>query len=275
VTDAPSFSDAGAFAKAIAERHRKRARFTLEAPPGRAGDMVFAYDVQDALVEMLAGEGLGGGDEAAAGYKIGLTTPRMQQMCGIDEPIVGVVLASRLHTAPAQVATGDHVRLGIESEIALRIGRPFGPGEPTAASVLDHVDAVCAAFELVDDSGADYARLAAATLVADNAWNAGLVLGPPSAPGGLISLRAGSLVGLKGVLFRDGEAVDEGTSSDVLGDPAEALAWVVRHLARRGQALRPGQWVSTGSIVPTRFVDPGHDWRFEVEGLAAVELSIV
>lgn len=257
-------TDAQTFAKAIAERHRKRERFTLETPPGRAGDMGFAYDVQDALVPLLAG-----GTPRVAGYKIGLTTPRMQAMCGIDEPIVGVVLAQRLQTAPARVAAGAYVRLGVESEIALRIARPFPAGEIAAEQALDYVDGVCAAFELVDDSGADYARLAAAPLVADNAWNAGLVLGPAQAPGG-----PGSLKGLKGVLRRDGEVVDEGTSSDVLGDPANALAWVVRHLARRGQALQAGQWVSTGSIVPTKFVAPGQTWRFEVEGLAPVEAAV-
>jgi 2-keto-4-pentenoate hydratase len=257
-------TDAWNFAKAIAERHRNRERFTLEAPAGRAGDMNFAYDVQDRLVPMIAGA-----SAPPAGYKIGLTTPRMQQMCGIDEPIVGVVLAERLHASPAQVAVKDFVRLGIESEIALRIGRPFPESEVPPERVLDHVDGICAAFELVDDSHADYGRLAAAPLVADNAWNAGLVTGPLVPAAGLASLRD-----LKGVLRRDGEVIDTGSSSDVLGDPANALSWVVRHLARRGQALLPGQWVSTGSIVPTRFVEPGQTYRFEVDGLPPVELAI-
>ena len=257
-------TDALTFAKAIAERHRNRQAFTLEAPAGRAGDMGFAYDVQDALVPWLPG-----GSAPAVGYKIGLTTPRMQQMCGVDEPIVGVVLAGRLHASPARAAVAEHVRLGIESEIALRIGRAFRAGEVAPERVLDHVDGVCAAFELVDDSGANYRRLTAATLVADNAWNAGLVTGPVVAA---TSMR--SLAGLKGVLLRDGEVVDQGSSSDVLGDPANALAWVVRHLARRGQAPAPGQWVSTGAIIPTRPVQPGESYRFEVDGLPPVELAL-
>lgn len=257
-------TDALNFAKAIAERHRNRERFTLEAPAGRAGDMAFAYDVQDVLVPMIAES-----SAPPAGYKIGLTTPRMQQMCGVDEPIVGVILASRMHVSPAKVAVKDFVRLGIESEIALRIARPFPPGEITPERVLDYVDGVCAAFELVDDSHADYGRLAAATLVADNAWNAGLVTGPVIAAADLASLR-----GLKGELRRDGEVIDTGSSSDVLGDPANALSWVVRHLARRGQALAPGQWVSTGSIVPTKPVAAGETYRFDVDGLPPVELVL-
>jgi 2-keto-4-pentenoate hydratase len=257
-------TDAQTFAKAIAERHRNRERFTLEAPAGRAGDMGFGYEVQDQLIPLLAGP-----DEAVVGYKIGLTTPRMQQMCGVDEPIVGAILDRRMHASPARVAVGDYVRLGVESEIAVRIGKPFPAGEIASDRVLDHVDVLCAAFELVDDSAADYGRLTAATLVADNAWNAGLVTGPV-----ISAERIGSLADRKGVLFCDGEAIDTGASSDVLGDPANALSWVVRHLARRGQALRPGQWVSTGSIVPTKFVAPGQTYRFEVEGLPPVELTL-
>jgi 2-keto-4-pentenoate hydratase len=260
----PRVTDAQTFAKAIAERHRNRERFTLEGPPGRAGDMGFGYDVQDALVPLLAQPG-----ETIAGFKIGLTTPRMQQMCGIDEPIVGAVLSGRMQVSPAHVAVSGFVRLGVESEIAVRIGRSFPDGEVAPERALDHVDAICAAFELVDDSGADYGRLAAMTLVADNAWNAGLVTGPA-----ISAARIGSLRDRKGVLSCDGEVIDTGSSSDVLGDPANALSWVIRHLARRGQALQPGQWVSTGSIVPTKFVAPRQSYRFEVQGLPPVELTL-
>jgi 2-keto-4-pentenoate hydratase len=55
----------------------------------------------------------------------------------------------------------------------------------------------------------------------------------------------------------------------------EHLVEAIGHLTRRGRALVPGQWVSTGSIVPTKFVEPGQTWRFEVAGLAPVELQAV
>jgi 2-keto-4-pentenoate hydratase len=257
-----AMTDAASFAAEIAARHDRRERFTLEMPDGRAGDLALSYATQEALWPLMAPGAV------IVGWKVGLTTPRMQAMCGIDEPIVGAILAGRVHASPARVTARDHVRLGAESEIALRIGREIpegaGPNEALAC-----VDGVCAAFELIEDWGADYARLSAATLVADNAWNAGLVTGPVRAAAGF-----GSLAGRTGVLYRDGERQDEGSSSDVLGDPANALAWVAGHLAERGRPLRPGDWVSTGSIVPTRFVEPGQTWRFEVEGLEPVELIV-
>jgi 2-keto-4-pentenoate hydratase len=255
-------TDAAAFAADIAGRHTRRERYTLDMPDGRAGDLAFGYGTQEALLPLIGGE--------VVGWKIGLTTARMQQMCGVAEPIVGAILSRRVHASPARAAAGEHVRLGLESEMALRIGADFpADGEVAPGDVLACVDGICAAFELIEDWGADYARLSAATLVADNAWNAGLVTGP------VHSAQAfGALAGRRGVLHLDGEAQDEGSSSDVLGDPAIALAWVARHLAQRGRPLRPGQWVSTGSIVPTRFAEPGQSWRFDLEGLEPVELMV-
>lgn len=248
--------EAEIFAGVLAQRHRDRESFTLEAPAGRERDLEFAYAVQAALL----------GAAPVDGWKIGLTTPRMQQMCGVEEPIAGAVLEGRIHASPARIALADHVRLGLESEIALRIAHPL-PDDPSPAEALACVDQVCAAFEMIDDSGADYGKLTAVTLVADNAWNAGLVLGPAATP-------PASLAGRRGVLSCDGALVDEGTSSDVLGDPANALAWLARRMASQGSALAPGQWVSTGSIVPTKFARPGQTWRFEVVGLPPVEAAI-
>jgi 2-keto-4-pentenoate hydratase len=258
-----SSTSAHAVASAIADRHRNRAAFTLELPPEHAGEVAFGYAVQVQLLPMLSA----GGDRA--GYKIGLTTTRMQQMCGVSEPIVGVILRERMATAPATLRAADYVRLGIECEIAVRIGRALPEGEPTPQAVLACLDGACAAFELVDDSGADYGRLSAATLVADNAWNAGLVTGQVRSLEGLSSLGE-----RKGVLTLNGELADTGSSSDVLGDPALAVSWVDRHLRAHGGGLKPGDWVSTGSIVPTRFVAPGQTWRFEVEGFEPVEVAI-
>ena len=235
----------------LLRRHQAREVFTSIFPDGETQDMALAYAVQDAVVA-----GLGG---PHAGYKVGLTTKRMQQMCGVDEPIAGVVLARRLMTSPGEVRVADHVHPGLESELAVRIG-PDGEG----------IDQVCAAFELVEDNGADYGKLSAALIVADNSWNAGLVLGPPVAAADFPSLK-----GLNGVLTRDGEPAGEGVSDEVLGDPINAVRWLAAHLRARGGALKPGDWVTTGSIVPTRFVAAGETWRFTLGPLPPVELRFV
>jgi 2-keto-4-pentenoate hydratase len=254
---------ADSLARRLAERHARREVFTSIFEDGEAPDVSLAYDVQDRYVAGLGGK--------AAGYKIGLTTTRMQQMVGVDEPISGVVLQSRILHAPGEVRAADYVRLGVESEMAVRIALDADRRGLDVQDLPIHhlIDQVCASFELVEDSGADYKRLSAASIVADNSWNAGLVFGAPSAAAGFAHLR-----GRRGVLSVNGEAVNEGMSDEVLGDPLNAVRWLAHHLRRRGGALQPGQWVSTGAIVPTRFVAPGDRFVFEIDGLAPVELRI-
>lgn len=225
-----------------------------------------AYAVQTHLVAHLCAASGGG----VAGWKIGLTSPRMQALLGIDSPIAGAVLDDRVHASGARFARAAHGRLGLECEIAVRLGRDL----PAAAAPFDFdtvagaVDAVCAAIEVVDDRNADYAVTDIGSLVADNCWNAGLVLGEFHA-------RWPDLAAVEGVVWRDGEVVDRGRGADVLGHPFVPLQWLANHLAARGAGLRAGDLVSTGSMAPTRFPAAAEHCRFVVDGLGAVAVDIV
>jgi len=254
--------DAASLARTLAERHAARATFTSIFDEDETPDLAFAYEVQAAFVAGLGGD--------TAGYKIGLTTPRMQEMCGVSEPICGVVLKGRILRSPATVRAADYVRLGLESEMAVRIAPGADQRGLAVRDLPAHhlIDQVCAGFELVEDSGADYRRLTAASIVADNGWNAGLVFGEPSP-----AAAYGPLRGRRGVLKLNGAAVNEGKSEDVLGDPLNAVRWLAGRLQDRG-GLKPGMWVSTGAIVPTRFVAPGETYVFEIDGLAPVTLKV-
>lgn len=223
-----------------------------------------AYCVQDAFIERLAST-----FGAVRGYKVGLTSRRMQSLCGLDEPVAGRVLARRVFASPAEIACERFVHLGVESELCLLLEEDLPLAATySVATVTPALGRVAAAFELIDDRGADYAHLDAFTLVADNAWNEGVVLGEPR-PAHTLNLGA-----LAGALWVDGRLVDHGSSADTLEHPCAVLAWLASLLARRGARLRAGDLVMTGSIVPTRFVRPGERCRFELEGLPAAELQI-
>jgi 2-keto-4-pentenoate hydratase len=77
------------------------------------------------------------------------------------------------------------------------------------------------------------------------------------------------------VLTVDGQEAGRGNSSAVLGGPLNVLAWLARFLAREGMALKAGQWITTGSIVPTVFAKPGQTLSFELEGLPAVKVEVI
>jgi 2-keto-4-pentenoate hydratase len=249
----------------IAREHQNRVHFR-SLPPARHSDLDYAYAVQDALV----GSWLSGGEDTIAGWKAGLTTSRMQQMCGIDQSIAGAILASRVHVSPAKIDAGRFVRVGVEMELAVRIGEHLPCGEKLAsAQILDCVSDVCAAFELIEDRAADYAALDACSLIADNSWNAGIVLGEAVAAD-----RLEGLTGRAGILMCNNETIGRGMTEDAGGDPLQVVGWVASMLHRRGRRLEAGHWVMTGSIVPTRFAASGEVYHFSVDGLPSVEVII-
>lgn len=251
-------------ASELATQHRTRQRFATF--PELRDDLALAYAAQDALLARWMGEGQGD----IIGWKIGLTTPHMQKMAGVTQPIAGAILSARTKESGAHIVAADYLRLGLECEITLRLGKPLPlDASYDPARVLDCLDAVCVAYELIEDRDADYSKLEAATMIADNSWNAGVVFGP-AAPAREFT----SLLGLHGRLLVNGELVDRGVSDSVSGNPLSVVDWVSRSLAARGRQLEVGQWVMTGSVVTTKFPKAGDLYRFEIDRLAPVELFI-
>jgi len=245
--------------------HARGDRFRPFAALAGIACVADAYAVQREFVRLqMQARGI-----PAAGYKIGLTTRRMQEMCGIDSPIAGVVLADRVYASGAVLKASAFRRLGVEFEIAVRLGRDLAADgrAPGLEDVAAAVDAVGPAMEIIDDRAADYAGLDVLSLIADNSWQAGVVLGDFVCPWP-------NLAGVEGVVSVDGKVADHGFGRDVLGHPFHSVAWLAGHLAEQGSVLRAGDIVMTGSLVTTRFPDRASVFRFEAAGLGAVELTI-
>ena len=259
-------TDAEVIAAELAGAQSRRERFAPLRVGGLPLDLPLAYAVQGWLVERL--RKAGGGEPV--GYKVGLTNPAMWSLCGVDSPVVGVLLSARIHASNTNLRKSDFAHLGIESEMALRLARSVDPADADRPeSLLACVRDVHAAFELIDDRNADYGALDAGSVVAENSWNAGVVLGPPRPASEFEDLR-----GVAGTLAVNGETVGRGMSDDVLGSPLIVLGWLARALGERGQRLQAGDLVMTGAIVPTRFPAAGDRYRFQLEGLPPVELDV-
>jgi 2-oxo-3-hexenedioate decarboxylase/2-keto-4-pentenoate hydratase len=225
-----------------------------------------AYAVQERFNALVAGA-----DGPIAGYKIALTTPVMQRMVGFHEPCSGNLFAKTIHHSPVTLAGADYVRLGVECEIAVRLGQDLPPGQAPydRKSVGDAVEALMVAFEVVDDRGADYSNLFFPWVIADNTWNAGVILGPP-----VTDWRDIDLAAAQGTMRINGEITGEGHGSDVMGHPLEALAWLANLQAQRGTGLSQGMIVMTGSIVTTTHLHIGDSVIVSVEGLGEATLQV-
>jgi 2-keto-4-pentenoate hydratase len=209
-----------------------------------------------------------GGRGRIAGYKIALTTPVMQKLCGIAEPCYGAVFASEVHRRRASLRARDYCRIAVEAEIAMILGDDLREGGDRER-VGRAVESAAAAIELIEDLRYDYKRLDAKALVAGNAWNAGIVLGEPVAEWHTLDLAA-----LEGKLFINGEEKGRGVGGDVMGHPLNALSWLAGRLAAAGTPLQRGMVVMTGSIVATRYPAAGDRVEVVIPGLGTAALEL-
>jgi 2-keto-4-pentenoate hydratase len=251
-------------AELLLAEHSANARFKPLGPPDGPASISDAYDIQERYVALLRGKH---GD--AVGYKVGLTSAPMQAFCGIDHPIAGVVLASRVHQSAAAVRRSDFGRLGLEFEIAVRLKSDVAvSGAPCTADIIaPHVGGVSAAIEIVDDRSADYSNLDVLSLVADNSWNGGIVLSE-------FATKWPDLAGVLGRATKDRVAIGEGFGRDILGHPFNSAAWLATQLNSRGVGLKAGQVVMTGSVMKTVFPEGDASYRFELAGIGSVEVQV-
>ncbi len=252
--------DAQAAARFIAEAHEKRDTYSNlreSIAPRTVADAYSAQEALRALWEPKYGP--------VAGWKIATTTKVMQALMGIDHPCGGMIYGKRIHVSPQKIRLSDYMHVVVECELAVRLKSTLaGKGSPwTASEVRREIGAVMPAFELIEDRKAVYKETRALSLIADNSWNAGIVLGRPVEIGADFELN-----GRKAKL-ETGAGLREGATDA----PMEALAWVANLGIERGRPIEKGQVVITGSVVQTLPIGIGERFIFSIEGIGAIELA--
>src|SRR5713226_3484868 len=254
-----------AAAQSIATARRNRTPLQPFSGHAAPRDEAEGYRIQDALHGLLAAD-----FGARVGYKIGCTSAVMQRYLDIPHPCVGGLFATGVHDSGVSLRAKDFVRVGVECEIAVRLARdlPSSDAPFTADGVAQAIDAYLPAIEIVDDRYVKWETMGAPTLVADDFFAAGCVLGTAVARSA-----APDLLSVTGRALINGTEVGQGTGADVLGHPHNALAWLANHLAGDGKSLRAGEIVLTGSLVKTVWLNAGDEVVMELEGLGRVEAT--
>lgn len=241
---------------------RREAR-TIEALPEacRPRDVDEGYAVQDALIARAGG--------AVAGWKLGATTPYWQRRAGLAGPMAGRLLASAVYQSAVTLPGARfHLRL-VECEYAFELARDLpGRAEPYRRDeVEDAVAAVHGCIEVADSRYAQGLRVDTPSLIADNVLAGALVVGPRIA--GEVDLSRAPVR-----LFLDGRPIAEGMGEHTGGHPILPLVWLAEDRRRRGDGLRAGMLVSTGSTTGALRCPPRAELRAEFVG-GAVALRFV
>jgi 2-keto-4-pentenoate hydratase len=199
------------------------------------------------------------------GYKLGFTNGTIQAQYGVTEPAHGRLLDDALLDTPV-VASDELIEPRVEPELAFVTDEPL-VGEPAVHEVLAATRAVVPVIEVVD-SRMD-GEFTATDAVADNALAARL------RPGAAAADPTATDWGFEAVQLRvDGLLRATGTGADVLGHPAEAVAWLAGSLAERDERIPAGALVSTGSLTEAVPVGSGNVATAAFGSLGSVSLRV-
>jgi 2-keto-4-pentenoate hydratase len=222
-----------------------------------------AYRIQQFNIERRVRAG-----QHIIGHKIGLTAKAMQEQFGVNEPDYGHLLDAMVLDGASALDLGTLVDPQIEVEPAFCLGRRLkGPGV-TAAEVIAATEYVSICFEVIDSRIINW-QLRLQDTVADNGSSARVALGAKR-----ISPAALDLGNLATELELDGKVVERGNTGDILGHPANGIAWLANHVGEFGVALEAGHIVLPGTCTRSRRIHGCRRLAGRIAGLGEITLEV-
>jgi 2-keto-4-pentenoate hydratase len=197
------------------------------------------YQVQRTIVAKKVARGA-----RVVGKKVGLTSRANQEVFGVHEPVYGQLLDRGVHPESQPVDTTTLIQPIIECEITFVMRRRLvGPGV-TVLDVIRATEGIMPSLELGDSRMRNWiGRAKVADILADSCGTAGIIVG-----GELHSLHNFDLRYTGMVVEKNGDIIATGATGAVLGNPAQAVAWLVNKLAEVELALEEGEMVLSGAL---------------------------
>ncbi|TIP18351.1 MAG: hypothetical protein E5X66_15125 [Mesorhizobium sp.] len=210
---------------------------------------------------------------------------RMQsEVAKLQPPIVGWKVAAladgdvisapivhrRFARSPAILTPAVYGHGGVECEIAFRFSRQPAAGASgiSEAAVFDAIDGACAAIEVVDTRWDLPAPIPRNAMVADLLSNGALVVGSFKNDWQSVSFRD-----LSAQLTINGHTVSHTKGGHSDGNLISLLTMLANDLLTRGEHLKAGDVVTTGSFTGFHTARPGDVVQALFEGFASVSVT--
>jgi len=210
-------------------------------------DVAAAYAVLDLIESRRRAAGW-----VPLGRKIGFTNRTIWPRYGVYQPMWARVWQQTVHHAPegrARLEVTGFVQPRIEPEVVFGLAHP-APASDDAEEILEAVDWIAAGFEVVQSHFPDW-KFKAPDCTAAFGLHAALVVGAPvRVTPAMRATLAAALPTFELTLRKNGQVVEKGVGSNVLGSPALALAHLARLLGTppAASALVAGEIVTTGTV---------------------------
>lgn len=200
------------------------------------------------------------------GYKISLTSEETQRMFSSETPLYGAFTASNI--VEETIELDKMITPLIELELVFIVKEELTT-EDDLESILNKVE-IAPGLEIPDSRFNDwFPKLSLYQVIADSAVAGKVMIGKPSK-----KLSMNQLTNMKGTLKFNGEIIGSGTSEEVLGNPVNAVKWLVVELAAHGQTLKKGEVISSGTFIMPKILEKGK-YEAEFEGVGELVLNVV
>jgi 2-keto-4-pentenoate hydratase len=182
------------------------------------------------------------------GYKVGLVTREAQQKYGVDAPLRGVLLEKMLLANGSEVPRDFGVRPILEADLVVVVKDKEINKAKSILEVAEHLKDVFAFIELPDAFLPTNPPPTGALLTAGNVGARLGVLGQHVPVVGTAAFA--KALGEMEVTIQDdtGAELGRGQGSAILDHPLNAVLWLMEDLRREGLRLKPGEFLSLGSI---------------------------
>lgn len=178
------------------------------------------------------------------GHKIGLTSKAMRDMFSATEPDYGFIFDNWFELEGSSVQRSAMNRPLVEVELAFVMGQELKGPSINAADVIRATDFVLPALEIVDGRYKGRGNNMLVDSVSDAATCGFVVLG-----GNPVKLTDVDVRRLSASLSINGQIMESGSASAVMGNPINAVVWLANKLHEFGVAMQPGDVILSGSFV--------------------------
>ncbi|TPD58895.1 2-keto-4-pentenoate hydratase [Emcibacter nanhaiensis] len=203
--------------------------------------------------------------EHQVGVKMGFTSEAKMKQMGLKEMIWGRLTNVMLVDNGGEIDLKHYVHPRVEPEICFRLRAPLA-GEVSPEEALAAVDAVAPALEIIDSRYENF-KFNLPDVVADNTSTSSYVVGDwyPADT---------DIADLAMAISFDGEEVQSGSTSAILGDPLRALIGAARLVGKDGGRLEAGWHVMAGGATAAEALTPGISVRLDTENMTPVTFNV-
>jgi len=219
-----------------------------------------AYEIQKLVLDRRIDRG-----ERLIGIKLGFASEAKMKQMGVSDMIWGRLTDKMLIQNRGEFYLHESIHPRAEPEVCFRISKDI-EGEVALDDLDQYVDGVAAAVEIIDSRYENF-KFSLEDVVADNCSASSLVIGewqPPSQ----------NIGDLKMTLSVNGEVREEGSSTDILGNPWNSLQGATRLAHCYGEKIKAGHVIMSGAATEAIFLEKGTKVKLDVEQLGSCDFLV-